>query len=406
MTPQAYSYPVVGPDNLIYIPPYGLNKELKHMLCLDPETLKITKLRLVTNGTKEKYTHGIVSGSLIVWIPYGDNRILVRDTISNITLQIQIDLPTSDEFTKGKYVQGHLYKNKIYALPYGENNEFDYVLVFDLTTLKASTIKLNIPNNDKKKWHQSVMRDGIIYAAPRGERKKSTFNYAIEFNCDTHEYILKDLSRLYNDTSMKYTTIAIANNVIYSPPYGYRNDFNKMLVNKNNEWSSVELDLGLTTRKYFGHVKTKNNKLYFPPAGHEVDWNKFLIIDGNTGQHKTFDVPIGKESKKYFVGVENSQGFVFFIPRGGCVCDPTAEWKKNGDLAEMLVINSNNDSITTIDISRCFTDNTTIEKYNACCILNDVIYAFPYGESETFQTVLIYDTVNYEIRTLDLNELL
>jgi hypothetical protein len=406
MTPQAYSYPTVGPDNLIYIPPYGLKKELKHMLCLDPETLKITKLRIVTNGTTEKYTQGIVSGSLIVWIPYGDSRVLIRDTNSRITLEIPIPLPTEYMSAKGKYVQGHLYNNKIYALPYGENCEFDYVLVFDLLTLKASVIKLNIPNNDKKKWHQSVIRDGIIYAAPRGERKKSTFNYAIEFNCNTHEYILKDITSLYKDTSMKYTTIAIANNIIYAPPYGYRNDLNEMLVNKNNEWTSIKLDVGSTTRKYFGHVKTKNNKLYFPPAGHEIDWNKFLVIDGNNGQYKTFDVPVGKESKKYFVGAENSEGLVFFIPRGGCVCDLTSDWKKNGDLAEILVINSKDDSFSTIDISQCFTDNTTIEKYNACCILNDVIYAFPYGESETFQTVLIYDTVNNKIKTLDLNEIL
>ena len=31
-----------------------------------------------------------------------------------------------------------------------------------------------------------------------------------------------------------------------------------------------------------------------------------------------------------------------------------------------------------------------IEKYNNCVIKDDIIYAFPYGESESFQTVLMF----------------
>jgi hypothetical protein len=51
-------------------------------------------------------------------------------------------------------------------------------------------------------------------------------------------------------------------------------------------------------------------------------------------------------------------------------------------------------------------DNTTIEKYNACCIVNDVIFAMPYGESDSFQTVLVFDTISEQIiKTMDLNEL-
>ena len=97
---------------------------------------------------------------------------------------------------------------------------------------------------------------------------------------------------------------------------------------------------------------------------------------------------------------------MYYIPRGGCVCDPDADLKLTGDLAEVLVVDTKDDRYYTVDISECFTDNTTIEKYNACCIVNDVIFAMPYGESESFQTVLVFDTTTETIiKTLDLNEL-
>jgi hypothetical protein len=144
--------------------------------------------------------------------------------------------------------------------------------------------------------------------------------------------------------------------------------------------------------------------LYFPPAGHHSVWSKFLII--SRGIVKTIDLDVTKETKKYFAGVENSQGKVYYIPRGGCVCDPDADLKLTGDLAEVLVVDTKDDSYYTVDISKCFTDNTTIEKYNACCIVNDVVFAMPYGESESFQTVLVFDTATETIiKTLDLNEL-
>ena len=409
MTPQAYSYPTVGNDNLIYVPPYGLTLELDTMLVINPKTFEINQIKLDNNGTTEKYTFGITVGSKIYWLPYGENRLLVYDTDNKEHKYIQVPLPLDRMKTRGKYVMGHIYNNKIYALPYGETDSLDQVLIVDLEDDAVTVVNLNVPVNDKKKWHQSVIRDGIIYASPRGERRDNVFNYGIEFNCNDNSYILRDFSKYYpnyENSTMKYTTMAIANDVIYSIPYGYVDDFDFLLTNKNNEWSSQRLDITDTTRKYFTHVHTKNNKLYFPPAGHHVDWSKFLIIDGNTGQYTIKDLNVGLETKKYFTGIENSQGKVFYIPRGGCVCDPLSEWKRCGDLADILVIDTKDDSHYTIDISEVFTDNTTIEKYNASCIVDDVIFAMPYGESDSFQTVLVFDTISEKIiKTLDLNEL-
>jgi hypothetical protein len=406
MTPQAFSYPTVGTDDIIYVPPYGLTETLDYMLAINPKTYAVNKIPLTVNNSTEKWTYGIVVKDKIYWLPYGEDKVLVYDTTIEQVSYINIEWPADIASIKGKYVQGHIYNNKIFAIPYGEDKPLDYALVVDLETdtaiLKPIFMTLE---NDCKKWHQSVLRDNKIYAVPRGAYLK--FNFAIEYNCDDYSVKMENLSKHYkehSDTTMKFTTIGISDGVIYAPPYGYHDDFDYMLVNKDGEWRSERTGIVGTTRKYFTHVKTANGKLYFPPAGHHSSWSKFLII--NKGKTSTIDLDLTKETKKYFAGVENSQGKVYYIPRGGCVCDPDADLKLTGDLAEILVVDSKDDRHYTIDISECFTDNTTIEKYNACCIVNDVIFAMPYGESESFQTVLVFDTKTEKIiKTVDLNDL-
>lgn len=406
MTPQSFSYPTLGPDGIIYCPPYGLTESLKYMIAIDPKTYDVRKIPLVTNNSREKWTFGIVHGTCIYWLPYGEESVLVYDTKNNHVNYIQVDWPEGLGDIKGKYVKGHIYNNKIYAIPYGESAPLDLVLVVDLITNRSALIELQIPeHNDCKKWHQSVLCGNTIYAAPRGSTKP--FNYSIEFNCDDNSVKMTNLSQHYpgfENTIMKFTSVGLLDNTVYVAPYGYHDDFDFMLINKNGEWSSQRTGIIGTTRKYFTNLRTNNGKLYFPPAGHHADWTKFLIVDQKG--IRTLDIDIQTETKKYFAGVENSQGKVYYIPRGGCVCDPTANLKLTGDLAEVLVIDTKDDSFYTVDISECFTDNTTIEKYNACCIVNDVIFAMPYGESETFQTVLVFDTKQDKlVTTIDLKAL-
>jgi hypothetical protein len=405
MTPQAFSYPTVGSDGIIYVPPYGLTETLNYMLAINPVTYAMIKIPLEVDSSTEKWTFGIPVGNKIYWLPYGESRVLVYDTQLEQVSYINIRWPNGVEDTKGKYVQGHVYNNKIFALPYGEDKPIDYVLIIDLVDDSAELKYVAVPVNDCKKWHQSVLRENKIYAVPRGAY--ISFNFAIEYNCDDGTIKLTNLANLYKqhaDSTMKFTTIAIIDNVIYAPPYGYDDNFDYMLTNKDGEWLCNRTGITGTTRKYFTHIKTKNNKLYFPPAGHHSNWSKFLII--NRGIVKTIDLDVTKETKKYFAGIENSQGKVYYIPRGGCVCDPDANLKLTGDLAEVLVVDSHDDSYYTVDVSECFMDNTTIEKYNACCIVNDIIFAMPYGESESFQTVLVFDTQQDKIiKTIDLNDL-
>jgi hypothetical protein len=207
-------------------------------------------------------------------------------------------------------------------------------------------------------------------------------------------------------SNKKFTTLAKANNKLFAAPYSENANFDVLLSYDGFDWNAERTNIKNTSRKYFTSTVAKNNKIFFPPAGHDENWSEMLIIDSTTNKWHTIDLKIGKESKKYFAGVENSKGKIYYIPRGGCVCEPEDTWKGQGDLAEVLVVDTNNEKFYTVDISEYFKDNTTIEKYNNCIIKDDIIYAFPYGESESFQTVLVFDTIKEQvIHTIDLNDI-
>ena len=405
MTPQAFSYPTVGPNGMIYVPPYGLNESLNYMIVVDPETYAIKKIKLEVTNCKEKWQRGTVVGSKIFWLPYNEQSILVLDTNTHEISYIDTVQGT------GKWIYPHLHNDKIIALPYGEHESFNLCIIVDTKDNTADFINIDTPVKDTKLWHTTQILGDTIFGMPRGEEHDSFFPYGIRFNCNTLTYELEDFTGQFKEYDLdrtankKYTTLAKANNKLYAPPYSESKDFDLLAI-YNNSWQFIKTNITATSRKYYSHTVAKNKKVYFPPAGHDEDWSEMLIIDSIHDTWQTKDLHIGKESKKYFAGIENSKGKIYYIPRGGCVCEPEETWKSQGDLAEILVVDTADDSCYTINVSEYFTDNTTIEKYNQCVIINDIIYAFPYGESDSFQTVLIFDTIKEKvIKTLDLNEL-
>jgi hypothetical protein len=406
MTPQSFSYGTIGRNGMIYIPPYGLNQSIDYMLKLNPQTYEIKKISLQVNDSVEKWIYSITVDNKIYFLPYGEKSILIVDT-DNDGIKY-VDLPYDGH---GKYVTGHLYNNKIFALPHGDLNEFDYMLIFDIETETVNQQLIELDINDTKKWHTSQLLNNTIYAMPRGDRKeKPYFPYRIEYNCDTYSYKLINLSHLWIDidqeeySGAKYTTLALYNNKLYAPPYSRNPKFDLMGIFKNGVWSFFNTKQQQTSRKYYSNVVSKNGKIYFPPAGHDEDWSELMIVDGKTDQILIKELGIGKESKKYFAGGENKQGKIYFIPRGGCVCEPKESWKKFGDLTEILVIDTKDDSTYTIDVSEHYRDSTTIEKYNSCIMFDDKIFALPYGESDKFQDILVFDTVKEKvIKKINLN---
>jgi hypothetical protein len=407
MTPQSFSYGVVGNDGFIYLPPYGLNERLDYMLRLDPETYNIKKISLEVDNSYEKWVVSVVVKDKIYVLPYNESSILVIDTTKNTVNAINLNL-----IGNGKYTSAHVYKDRIYALPFGIDNEFNQVLIFDTVNDTFKTVELQIPINNEKKWHTTQIIGSTVYGMPRGELADPYFPYRIEFNCDTSEYQLIDISNLWKDVDLegyataKYTTMAVYKDKLFAPPYCRNPNFDLMAIFVNGQWAYVRTGQTTTSRKYYTHIVSKNGKIYFPPAGHDEDWSELMIVNGETNHITIKDLGIGKESKKYFAGCENSQGKIYYIPRGGCVCMPEDSWKEFGDLTEILVIDTSNDSTYTIDVSEHYKDSTTIEKYNNCVIVNDKIFALPYGESEGFQDILVFDTLTEQvIKKINLDDL-
>ena len=406
MTPQAFSYGTVGSNNMIYVPPYGLTKSIDYMIKINPATLDITRIPLNVTDTTEKWQHGSLVGNKIIFLPYNENKILIINCDDDSIEYVDFPFPN-----KGKYITSHVHGTKVIALPYGEGEYFDYACSYDLENKTLLLKKIDCEINDQKKWHTSQCIDGKIHAVPRGERwTDSYFPYAIELDCNTLDYNLINLSDLWSDydqesySNKKYTTLAKVDNKLYAPPYSENPNFDIMLK-FNNGWTQERTGLKATSRKYYSHTVAANGKIYCPPAGHDEDWSEMLVIDSKSDTWKTINLGIGKESKKYFAGVENSQGKIYYIPRGGCVCEPLDNWKMYGDLAEVLVIDTKDDSFYTVDISEYFIDNTTIEKYNCAVMIDDVLFALPYGESDSFQTLLVFDTRTEKIiKAIDLNE--
>jgi hypothetical protein len=376
------------------------------MLKINPITFKVTKIPLHVDGSTEKWQYGVVVGNKIVFLPYNEQNILVVDCDDDSVEYINFSLKG-----RGKYVKAHVHNNTVIALPYGEHEPFNYICSFDVSTNTLILKNIVCDIDDGKKWHTSQYLNGKIYAVPRGERwLENYFPYLIELDCNTLAYKLTNLSSLWEDydqeeyTNKKYTTLAKVGDKLYAPPYSENPNFDIMLK-FDKTWTHERTGLKGTSRKYYTHSVTSNGKIYCPPAGHEEDWSDMLIIDTITDTWKTISLGVGKESKKYFTGWENSQGKLYYIPRGGCVCMPTASWKELGDLAEVLVVDSKDDSFYTVDISEYFKDNTTIEKFNSSVIIGDKIFAFPYGQSETFHTVLVFDTISETvIKEIKLNE--
>jgi hypothetical protein len=355
----------------------------------------------------EKWIWGISRQNKIYFLPYGESKILIVDTLTDAVNYVE--LPASSGH--GKYVMGHIYDNKIFALPHGDITEFDHMLIFDLITETVIQQQLRLPINDTKKWHTSQLLGDIIYAMPRGDRTtKPYFPYRIEYNCKTLDYTLVDLGELWTDiddtpySGTKYTTLAQYDGKLYAAPYCRNPNFDLMGTFINGVWSYSHTGQTSTSRKYYSNLISKNGKIYFPPAGHDEDWSELMIIDGTTDNVTIKELGIAKESKKYFAGGENSRGNIYFIPRGGCVCEPESTWKTFGDLTEVLVIDTKDDSTYTVDVSEHYKDSTTIEKYNSCVMVDDKIFAFPYGESEGFQDILVFDTrTETVIKKINLN---
>ena len=146
MTPQAFSYPTVSNNGKIYIPPYGLDGVVDYMLKFDPVDNSFKKIKLKVNALSEKCQCGIAYRNKVYFLPYNEDNILVVNTDDDSVEYVNVNHPG-----KGKYIQAHIHGDKLIALPYGEHEPYDYVLTFYFRNNLATFHKIKLPKNDSKK---------------------------------------------------------------------------------------------------------------------------------------------------------------------------------------------------------------------------------------------------------------
>ena len=69
MTPQAFSYPIVANNGMIYIPPFGLTESIDYMLKFNPKDETFTRIKLDVSDCTEKWIWGTAWRNKIIVLP-------------------------------------------------------------------------------------------------------------------------------------------------------------------------------------------------------------------------------------------------------------------------------------------------------------------------------------------------
>jgi len=102
----------------------------------------------------------------------------------NITLYPVKEL---DNNITRKYSDFIKYKNKLYALPFGEKGDLKELLIFDTETNSYQLQKLDIASFSKK-YNGGVLLDDTIVALPYGTKEEQHSNKGLLYNCETGEH--------------------------------------------------------------------------------------------------------------------------------------------------------------------------------------------------------------------------
>ena len=94
-------------------------------------------------------------------------------------------------------------------------------------------------------------------------------------------------------TNKKFTTLAKVGNKLFAPPYSESKFFDFLAMKTEAGWVYHKTGQQTTSRKYYAHTVARNNKIFFPPAGHDEDWSEMLVVDSNTNTWTTIDLGLG-----------------------------------------------------------------------------------------------------------------
>jgi hypothetical protein len=119
--------------------------------------------------------------------------ILKFNPASKEVTMIKVDnLPLSKRKYSDFIQSGH----KLFALPFGREQELHHVLVLDTITDTTELVELNIPPF-MKKYNVGVLLDDVIIAVPYGHKDDGDANYGLVFNTTTYKHSTFDVEQTF-----------------------------------------------------------------------------------------------------------------------------------------------------------------------------------------------------------------
>lgn len=138
-----------------------------------------------------------------------DTILKFNPTTEEVTM-IKVDnLPLS----KRKYSDFIQVDNKLFALPFGREQELHHMLVLDTITDTTELVELNVPPF-MKKYNVGVLLDDVIIAMPYGHKDDGDANHGLVFNTTTYEHSTFDVTQTFGGkyrfrSGIAYNSVAL-----------------------------------------------------------------------------------------------------------------------------------------------------------------------------------------------------
>lgn len=195
-----------------------------------------------------------------------------------------------------KYVSQQIYKDKIYQLPYQQNE----ILEYDCQTKIIKLIPLPSSFDGTIGWTGTIVHpNGYIYGIP------GVSNYILEFNPETYEFNFYEIDTDRQSSSIKWWGgILQQNNNIYQTPYN----------------SNSILEFNPLTKKfeYYGNF-TGNNK--YMNGTIQLDLKTIIFSNYSTNSLLYFDTDlkyfdtININKSNFVEAIQQQDGKIYLIPK-------------------------------------------------------------------------------------------
>tara|TARA_B110000503_G_scaffold28131_1_gene44918 strand:- start:1221 stop:2360 length:1140 start_codon:yes stop_codon:yes gene_type:complete len=181
----------------------------------------------------------------------------------------------------------------------------------------------------------------------------------------------QDINLNLADVTSKTNACEIINNDIWFIPYGIWDDFNKVVQIKNG--IPIYHELPFKGKGQFYSMASNGTTGFSFPLGYE-DTNVGLYINNTVST-----IPLPVAGKKLHMGTVYCNGRYWSMPRGD-------------DANYNLLLSFDGYNIKSYPIEGI--DNSITRKYSDIIIVDNTLYALPFGETKGLNEVIEFDTVS------------